>query len=157
MPDDPNQNPPKPDPGQYEQGIRQNIQPGSNIERSVAGEMPTADHERAALKLAASSNDGKGIQADPLSPSFNASVNPPEPPSPAHITPTFNAAAAPPPQKQPEVKLEHKPPSPSGPGGSGPTSPQLREKQQVDAQAFKEKLLKREFNKRARNSMDRDR
>jgi hypothetical protein len=161
MPDDPNQNPPKPDPGQPEQGIRQNIQPGSNIERSVAGEMPTADHERAALKLAASSGDGKNIQADPLSQPFNTSAQPPEPPEPIQLTPIFNDAAAPPPPKFPERTLDHTPPepTPSGPGGAAQVSPKLRDQIQNDqaAKDFKARMLKKTFNEKARDSMDRDR
>lgn len=161
MPDDPNQELPKPDPGQPEQGIRQNMQPGSNIERSVAGEMPTADHERAALKLAASSNDGKGIQADPLSPSFNASAQPPEPPEPIQLTPIFNDAAGPPPPKFPERTLDHTPPDPPppGPGGGAQVSPKLRDQIQKEqaAKDFKARMLTTKFNERSRDSMDRDR
>ena len=160
MPDDPSKKPPKPtpnpDPVHIEQELNQKDE-GANGDPSIAGEIPTADHQQAAMKRSASRSDGKGINADPLSPDFNEATKPLEL---TPLTPTFNAAAAKPNEKPLSPKLEHRPPTPptpSGPGGSAQVSPQLRDQKQVDAQAFKEKLLKRRFNEKARDPLDRDR
>lgn len=160
MADDPN----KPDPSEVAKGIEQDHAAGEQQAESstptVAGEMPTADHQHAQVKANqaishASSVDGQGIRGGrPLVPEFNEAASPPTPPAPPQLTPIFNAAGKPPNTGGSDgPKPQLRPPDGPSPGGSGsgpaPSTPSTSAPETKEA--FKKRMLTRQFNEKARD------